>query len=233
MRIVSIAGSAVFLLLQGGLMNAATIDTVALWDGSAYVGTFGIPDTQTYGETVTVPLGLPTLQSFSFEMELPTTLAFRGEVYAWDGTQASGPNLFESGVTSTSSGNAFQLVAFDTGGITLVPGGVYVFFASTSKDNAGHSGAGIWGETHLTDSYAGGSTVYINNGTDTTQWTSDAWLTIPGDMAFQATFASDGGPGSDGGAVEPSTAALFASGLIVVVIATRRRRVFHPTMHLL
>jgi hypothetical protein len=225
MRITSITVSAFCLLLGGGPLSAATIDTVAFWDGSSFIASFGIPDTQTYGQTVTVPLGLPVLQSFSFEMQLPTTLAFRGEVYAWDGTRAAGPNLFESGVTSTSDGSVFQLITFNTGGITLVPGDVYVLFASSSKDNSGHSGGGSWGVTQFDDTYAGGTSVYINNGSDTAQWTSMAWDAVPGDMAFQATFASGSG------VPEPSTALLFASGLIALALATLRRRVCRATKH--
>jgi hypothetical protein len=222
----SIAVSTVCLLLVGGRLSAVSIDTVASWDGSSFISSFGIPNTQTYGQTVTVPVGLPVLQSFSFEMELPPPLAFRGEVYAWDGTKAAGPNLFESDVTSTTTGgNVFQLITFDTGGIALVPGGVYVLFASTSKDNSNHSGRGIWGVTQFDDTYAGGTTVYINNGTDTTKWTSKPWATLPGDLAFQATFASGSG------VTEPPTTPLFASGLIAFAIATQRRRLFRAPHH--
>ena len=196
-------------------MSAATIDTVTLWDGSSFIESFGVPDTQTYGQTVTVPQGLPVLQSFSFEMQLSTTLAFRGEVYAWDGTKAAGLNLFESGVTSTTDGSVYQLITFDTGGIALVPGGVYVFFASSSRDNFGHGGWGMWGVTQFDDTYAGGTAVYINNGTDTTRWMSEDWASLPGDLAFQATFASGSG------VPEPSTTLLFASALIGLALATR------------
>jgi hypothetical protein len=190
---------------------------VASWDGSSFISSFGIPDTQTYGQTVTVPLGMPVLQSFAFEMQLPTALAFRGEVYAWDGTRAAGPNLFESGVTSTTDGGVFQLITFNTGGITLVPGGVYVLFASSSRDNSGHSGGGMWGVTQFDDAYAGGTSVYINNGSDTTQWMSEAWGGVPGDLAFQATFVSGSG------VPEPSTTLPLASALIGLAVASRRR----------
>ena len=225
MRITSFAVGTVCLLLGGGPLSAVTIDTVALWDGSSFIESFGIPDTQTYGQTVTVPLGLPVLQSFSFEMQLPTTLAFRGEVYAWDGTRAAGPNLFESGVTSTTDGSVFQLITFNTGGVTLVPGGVYVLFASSSRDNSGHSGGGMWGVTQFDDTYAGGTAVYINNGSDTTPWTLEDWAGVPGDLAFQATFVSGSG------VPEPSTTLLLASALIGLSVASRRRPVCRATKH--
>ena len=223
MRLKSIAVRTVCLLLGGGPLSAVTIDTLASWDGSSFISSFGIPNTQTYGQTVTVPLGLPVLQSFSFELKLPATLAFRGEVYAWDGTKAAGPDLFESGVTSTADSSVFQLITFNTGGIPLVPEGVYVLFASTSKENSGHSGGGIWGVTQFDDTYAGGTTVYINNGSDTTKWTSKDWATLPGDLAFQATFASGSG------VTEPPTTLLFASALTGFAIVTRRRRLCRIT----
>jgi hypothetical protein len=213
------------LLLGGWPLSAVTIDTVPSWDGTSYISSFGIPDTETYGQTVTVPLGLPVLRSFSFEMELPSTLAFRGEVYAWDGTKAAGANLFESGATSTDGSGVFELITFNTGGIALVPGGVYVLFASTSKDTDGHSGGGIWGVTQFTDTYTGGTSVYINNRIDTTPWTTTAWAGVPGDLAFQATFTSASG------APEPSTIPLLACALTGLIFAARHRPVRRTTKH--
>ena len=152
--------------------QSTTISTISGWSGSG-ISPFGLPNTQTYGQTVTVPSGFGVLESFAFEMMLPTSLVFRGEVYAWNGQEATGPALWESApMTTTTSG--FQLITFNTGGITLTPGNVYVLFATTSKDNAGNPGfpQGEWG---FTTGYSGGSFVYNNNGTSTAQWFSPVW----------------------------------------------------------
>ena len=75
----------------------------------------------------------------------------------------------------------------------MVPGQQYVIFATNSRDQAGHSGGGAWGQVGGSP-YAGGAFVFINNGPDPTQWTSTAWsqnfLGAGGDLAFRATFGA-------------------------------------------
>src|ERR1017187_4535125 len=96
------------LVLAPAYAGAQTINTIPLWSGSTTIAPFGPPNTQTYGQTITVPAGLPVLQYFSFEMNVPAAEVFRGEVYAWNGTSATGPNLFESAPMSTA-GTGIQL----------------------------------------------------------------------------------------------------------------------------
>jgi hypothetical protein len=60
-----------------------TIDTFQSWDGAQRADSFGVSALATYGQTVTVPTnGDQVLTSFTFYMQLPATVAFRGEVYA-------------------------------------------------------------------------------------------------------------------------------------------------------
>src|SRR5206468_2937367 len=108
-----------------------------------------------YGQTVTVPASAQILKGFTFEMNLPASVVFRGEVYAWNGSMASGASLFESTSQSTS-GSGFQAITFTLpgGGVPLTSGGQYVLFASISKDPA--SGVGTWGYSQLSNPYSGG-----------------------------------------------------------------------------
>jgi hypothetical protein len=184
---------ATILLIIAGLPAMAGINTIPSWNGTNLISAFGIPNTQTYGQVVTIPSGAGPVTSFSFEMNVSTTLAFRGEIYAWDGAKATGASLFESAVTSSPAAG-FQLITFNTGvgGIAL-PAGTYVFFASSSQDNSGHSGSGSWGS--IGNLYGGGFFVYMNNGTDTSQWTSTAWTTISNsDLAFSVNFTDPSVP---------------------------------------
>ena len=140
--------------------------------------------------TITAPAGGALLTSFSFEMNLPSSVAFRGEVYAWNGTNATGSNLFESTVTSTS-GSGMQLITFNIpGGLVLASGQQYVLFASTAKDQSGHSGTGNWG-AWTSSVYGGGNTVFLSTGPDNGDgWTTLAWGNASDkDLAFKATFA--------------------------------------------
>lgn len=165
-----------------------SINTVPSWNGSGLVSPFGVPDTATYGQVISAPAGATSLTGFTVYMRVPATVAFRGEVYAWDAVniRATGPNLFESTTQRTKQGAVFEPVTFTIpGGVTVTPGSQYVIFASTSRDQALGSGTGPWGFVN------GGSNqfVFLNNGGNPAQWTTVPWTTNwGGDLAFTATF---------------------------------------------
>jgi hypothetical protein len=213
-----LAAASVVLAAAASVVRADVfIDTTPAWGTQGFC-CFGIPNTQTYGQTVSVPLnGNSVLESFTFYMKIPNTLAIRGEVYAWDGTRAVGHNLFESPVVNGFGTGSWYTYEFDTGGLALIPGGQYVLFATTSKDNGGHSGWGPWGLT-TTNPYTGGALVYQNNGTDTSRWTSEMWATLPPqyDLAFKAHFSPATVP-------EPSTWVLLATVAGGAALVRRRR----------
>jgi hypothetical protein len=202
-----------------------TIDTTTgtpHWNGSSSVSGFGYPNTATFGQTVTVPATDTKLDSFTFYMKLPIGLLFRGEVYAWDNTahHATGTALYESGATHTTNASVFQSIPFNTGGINLTAGAHYVLFATISKDYAADAmppphgaGKGSWGLIPLSgpppaesgDAYSGGDFNYINNGSDTSRWTTPTWnefgSNAPLDLAFKASFSS---PDHDLALAQPS-----------------------------
>jgi hypothetical protein len=186
------------LLIAGSLMSQAPINTVSAWDGSAMVRSFGVPNTASYGQVITVPAGAPPLMNFGLEIgncSQPVTL--RAEVLAWAGTQATGASLFESATQNVPASSSFQLVSFSTSGSGIsLSAGTYVLMVTTSKDQSGlvapfpqcQFGA-------VADSnYPGGTFVYLDNGTDTTLWTSTSWSTLgtwqapTTDLAFQVNM---------------------------------------------
>jgi hypothetical protein len=219
LRIQIVTAILAISIAQAGQTQAGTISTLPSWDGSTSVSAFGYPDSATYGQTVTATSQSNVLNSFAFEMSVRSSLSFRGEVFAWDGTKATGSALFESAVKHTTS-SAFQLVTFDTGGLHLQSGQQYVLFASISKDYAANlnSDSGSWG-TQFTDTYSGGQFVYLNNGGNASAWTSDAWSTIDigSDAAFTAEFATESVP-------EPTSIALFGIGGLAAACGAYRRR---------
>jgi hypothetical protein len=187
-------GLGLMLLLGsiGETQALTAIDTTPAWDGTSEISAFGYPNTATYGQVVTVPATDGMLKSFSFYMNLPDTCTFRGYVYAWDGSKATGSTLYESDPRTTSGSGDFEEITFEPGGLELTPGAQYVLFASTSKD-AG-SGSGPWGLLENQDLYvgAGNTLVYLNNGDDESLWTVDNWTQntygTGVDLAFKATF---------------------------------------------
>jgi len=166
------------------------IDT--LGDRNAQVQNFGKPNTATYGQVVTVPAGNPALRSFTFLMNQPNTLNFRGMVYAWDGQKATGPALYESAPRTTSGEQPQhnEPITFNTGGILLNPGQQYVLLATISKDYAASSGQGSWGVVNPS-TYAGGNFVFNNNGDNVNALTTTPWSSFGTgyDLAFRAAFS--------------------------------------------
>src|SRR4051794_35416036 len=95
------------------------------------IGSWGVTDTATFGQTLTVPVSDITLKSFSFELGGPDAGAgdvdggpidYKALVYLWDGSKASGPALFDSGpATFTAPGSGFTTLTF-TPNISVVGG---------------------------------------------------------------------------------------------------------------
>ncbi len=162
-----------------------SIDTTPYWNGSQFISSFGMTNTATYGQTISVTESAE-LKQFSFYMQAKTTTIFRGFVYEWDGVKATGTPLFESAPLSTIQSTQYEEVTFYIpAGVALKAGHQYVLFASTSKDPGQPIDAGKWGS--VSDSaYSGGQFVYTNNYTDTTMWTGAAWSTITEDLVFKA-----------------------------------------------
>ena len=138
-------------LLAGFAQTSARADTVydstPAWNGTSSVKTFGPLNTETYGEAVTAPNdGNDVLQSFTFYINNSSGHSFnlQGEVYAWDGAEASGPNLWQGALQTVNSQSGFQTLMFNTGGIPLTAGTQYALFASTSNGNQGQ-GSSTWG----------------------------------------------------------------------------------------
>jgi hypothetical protein len=218
------------LLIAGSLMSQAPINTIPSWDGVLFGGHFGVPNTATIGQTITIGPGSAVVTSFGFEIGCnageieaghcygPVNL--RGEIYAWDGTKATGPSLFESPVMNLAFSSSYNLVIFNTGALTLPPGN-YVIFATTSRDQVvGVSplSKSLFGALPDTTAYPGGVNVYLNNGADTSQWTSVAWVQFPWDAAFLVNMDPAPPPTPTAGvpAASPATLLLGFAGVIAL-----------------
>jgi hypothetical protein len=210
--------TALLLLIAGSLMSQGPITTIPSWDGETFAQSFGVPDTATYGQTINVAPGSAVISSFGFERgNWNATVTFRGEIYAWDGTKATGPSLFESPITTQLASSSFHLVIFNTGALTL-PAGNYVIFATTSRDQVTTSQC-QWGSLDADTVYPAGNHVFLNNGADTSQWTSVAWGAEPFDLAFQVNMSPvppPGPPAASVPAASPTTLLLGFAGVIAL-----------------
>ena len=197
MKFISAALSvAVWLLTISSAYAVSVIDTT----GASFIGllSFGEPGTATYGQTFTATGPELQLDSFMFRFDDYSSLSdqdaidFAAYVYAWNGSMATGPQLYSSGViSSTNNGGAggFEVFSFNTGGIQLVDGQQYVVFLSTSLFFDGLSGHSAW-ELSNSDAYNAGNFVHINNGNDFSLLFNSPWEDAsPRDLWFKANFS--------------------------------------------
>jgi hypothetical protein len=216
------------LSLIASPMYSQNLNTISAWNGSQSVSSFGVDNTATYGQTITIASST-TLNSFAFQIgNCNASVTFRGEVYAWSdaNARATGAALTETASQTLAAGSGFHLVTFNTGGVALSPG-KYVLFASTSRDQSGAPISACQFGIVPDTTYGGGSFVYINNGPDPSQWTASAWSTSwGGDLAFQTT--TDAAPTQTVPAASPLSLALLALGLAAATgILLRKRTAIH------
>jgi hypothetical protein len=180
---------------------APTIDTYIDWtDG--YAAAFSRPETPTYGQVITVPADETDLVRFRFYLSHFSGtghLVLRGEVYAWNGTMATGQALWEGvprRIAYALTDTDYHRVGFHVGGLALAAGAQYVLFGSISKDyEQATPGYQLKWASVPDDSYRPGTFVYLSDLGDESRWTSDSWVTDYGpDLAFKAWLRPDAGP---------------------------------------
>ena len=177
------------------------------------------PIATTYGQTVTVPAGETKLDSFSFHVInvddpstnlpsfTPVNIVYKAYVYAWDGQKAVDPVLWQSGAqTLTAGGTPSEVTAAIPGGVTVTPGAQYVMFFSTAETFSSNTPGAVvcFMNGPTTNPYPGGAWQFLNNGTDTSQWTSVSWPPTGSDLAFTAAFSTPVADGDGDGVPDDS-----------------------------
>jgi hypothetical protein len=174
-----------------GSSQAWAFGTKKSWDGSQREPGFGCPNDTTFGQVITIPKNQHTLNRFTFWWVRSThgSMVVRGEVYAWDGSKATGNSLYESKPRSIAfTDDVFHKESFATHGVAVTPGAQYVIFASIDKDFDQCVGGFILAWGVVDDSaYPKGSFVFLNSGGDSGKWTTQSWQTLGLDLAFKAS----------------------------------------------
>jgi hypothetical protein len=181
-------------LLAASPASANTVIDTTTSSTPVQVSPFG-PVFATWGQTITVPTDDTDLTSFSFFVNLPTSVAFRAEVYQWDPTnhRAMGANLYESAPVHTQrtlNSDGYEEVRFNTGGLQLMAGTQYVLFITTSKDPTTDTATGFV-EGRAADVYGGGAAWVLVNAFNPSAWTNTSWFDFhnPFDAAIKATLS--------------------------------------------
>ena len=138
-----------------------------------------------------MPQDVTDLEAFRFYLctyDADSSRTLRGEVYAWDGTKATGAAVWESSAHTITGQRHCRTkpATFDVGGVHLSPGAQYVIFMTLSKDDDQQSG-GVWAYGALPDdsSYPGGSNYDLVDHGDESLWTTRAWIPDGLDMAMK------------------------------------------------
>lgn len=122
-RACLMAGVSLATIAFGSSAMAQTIDTVSSWNGTTFISQWGVPNTATYGQTITGTNLNSKLNSFTFQLaqEAGTPPNYQAFVYQWDSAnrRITGPALFTSAPSvapTTANANTYAPVTFATGG---------------------------------------------------------------------------------------------------------------------
>ena len=174
--------------------SAQIIDTTPQWDGINSISDWGVPNTATYGQTITATATQARLSSFTFQLNQQSGVVpqYQAFVYQWDPTnqRITGNALFSSGVLTAPSGAVFTPVTINTGSVVLTPGQQYVLFLTTSTITGQATGKYVYGAPPNNAAYGGGQFVYLNHA-NFSQLTTSSWNThLLQDLAFQAVISA-------------------------------------------
>src|SRR5665213_3201238 len=121
-----------------GSSPAWAINTHLGWNGSDSVTPFGCPNTTNYGQVITIKGYRHSLKDFSVwvrgQASAGQSMVVRAEVYAWDGTKATGSALYESAPRTIAYADSnFHRESFSST-LSVKSRAQYVMFLTIDRD---------------------------------------------------------------------------------------------------
>ncbi len=175
------------------------------------IGSFGSPDTTSYGEYFTAPGG--ALDSWTFRSQSVTTAGNLELVVAsWNGTSAVGPALYTS-ASIADSGVSNEALTFSGINLALTAGQSYIAYMTVAGVAGPVQGAAI--ATSSTDVLNGGGVFDNSQGANPLTPGNNSWSALGAYFTYSATFGPAAVP-------EPAGAAVLAFGLIGLGFVRRR-----------
>lgn len=209
--------------------------TVSTGTPTDYIGPLGIdsqlgPIPTAIAQTIVAPAGASYLQSFTFYFTNfinGGSLNLDASVYAFDGTQLTGPALFASALFLGTNSLSDVPVTFGSAtnplNLFLGPSTTYALVLSTiGGASQTPDGSSVLVGASSTDAYAGGALFYS---TDPSAPLTFSEAGYPPDAAFSATFTSAPVVSTP----EPGSLMLVATGVAGVAgMVVRRRKSRRP-----
>lgn len=205
-RFTSLAVVTVLALASTGpsAKGDLTIDTTIGWNGIDGYGSFGLDGARTMGQTFNSGSN-NVLQDFAFNISQESgysSVSYEFYVMAWNGQEATGPVLFQSGLLSTAglptytaTPGCFTEVTINTQDLSLTSNTEYVAFLSTvglAQDSSSRSIIGA----RYNNPYQGGGLFFSVQPNDFSL--TRAWVNAGDeyDFAFRADLLSVPEPNS-------------------------------------
>ena len=195
------------------LLGTAHADIVVGTTHNDDIYYLGVSNSQTYGQTFKAEDVV--LNSYSFNLNnfgnADQDLGFY--LGTWTGTGVGSILYTQSLFIAAGSGDTDFTMSMD---LNLTAGDEYIAFVSTSE--ASQLSDTTISQAGSSDAYTGGEFLFLNNGTDTSQWYTGSWnsWSVP-QTAFTATF-------SNGQSAVPAPAALLPMAFGLINLARRRNK---------
>ena len=197
----ALAGAVVTSASAASIDNPGNGGTIDAWGPSATGGG------QSYGEIFTAAGSV--LNDFTFTVA-GDPYPFVAQVYAWNGTGATGPALYTSGIDNLTA--ILTSYTFNPN-ISLVAGNLYVAFVTNQPNNVSLGGTGT-GYMAASDGGTGGFFEFAEGNPSV----AANWETYPSNAEFHADFS-----GEVTTVPEPVSLSLFGAGLAGAALIRRRK----------
>ena len=173
-----------------------TLNSLSSWDGASESFSWGTPAQNSYGQTITVPAGVSTLNSFTFVMRRKFGTQdnlFRVYVGSWNAGATLVDTVLYTGATRTYAASETAFTEYTESNISLsvTPGDVLLLFFSTSEVGDYGIGDQQTGAATVSPPQLGGFFL-LNSGANSAEWTTQGWFDVtnvlPIELAVRVEF---------------------------------------------